>query len=105
MPPLLIAVCGVSKKCPDLCSLVQNMSCSAENILLAAHAGGLGACWLYVYDEEMPKTETEVKRELRIPDNIRVLALIAIGYPNEKPLADNKDLKSYHKDKWGIYER
>jgi len=99
-PPLLVVVCGDQNKCEDLSSLLIDMSVSTENILLTAHGLGLGGCWLYVYDESMPETEENVKNYLNIPKNIRVLSLIALGYPNEKPTPDNKDVKSFHQNKW-----
>ncbi len=50
-----------------------------QNMLLAAHSIGLGACWVGSFDESM------VRRELTIPENISIHALIPIGYPAEKP--------------------
>ncbi len=51
-----------------------------QNMLLAAHSLGLGACWVSVFDE------IAVKRILKVPtNNIDVHALIPLGYPAEKP--------------------
>ncbi len=57
---------------------VQNVSAAAQNILLAAHSYGLGACWIGGFDENM------VKRVCGIPDEHRPQVMIPIGYPDEK---------------------
>lgn len=56
-------------------------SASTENILLAAHSLGLGACWLGIYpDEERIKG---IKELLNLPKNILPISLISIGHPGE----------------------
>lgn len=57
-------------------------SIAAEHILLAAAEQGLGACWCHVYERE--GSETLVKEKAGIPDNLRVLCVISIGYPDEQ---------------------
>ena len=42
---------------------------------LAAIEEGLGTCWIGAF------TEDQVKRILGIPENIRVVAMLALGYP------------------------
>ena len=60
------------------------LDCSAatENILLAAHALGLGAVWLGIYPVE--ERMNGMRKLLRIPSQIIPVALISIGYPDEK---------------------
>lgn len=58
---------------------VQNVAAAVENILLAAHSFGLGACWVGAFDEQM------VKRICCIPDYARPHAIITIGVPDEVP--------------------
>jgi len=58
---------------------LQDVAASIENMLLLAHARGLGTCWVGAFDER------EVTRLLRIPSPLRVVALIPIGYPAENP--------------------
>jgi nitroreductase len=62
---------------------------ATQNMLLAAHALGLGACWISAYD--MP-SENEAKRILNIPEGERLLSVISIGYPAEAPQKEKKDL-------------
>ncbi|MDD4810946.1 MAG: nitroreductase family protein, partial [Methanobacterium formicicum] len=58
---------------------IQDVSCALENMLLMAHARGLGACWVGAFDEQ------EVIDLLRIPSQLRPVALVPLGYPDEKP--------------------
>lgn len=55
---------------------------AAGNILLAAHAMGLGTC-LIGYAVEAMKNEPAIKEHLGIPAAERVYAVIALGYPDE----------------------
>ena len=93
--PLMIAVCGDTDKTtmpdgkgklPDF--WVQDVSAATENLLLAAHAQGLGAVWTGVY----PAMErvAEVANILNCPNNIIPLAVVRIGYPDESPEPKNK---------------
>jgi len=50
-----------------------------QNMLLAIHSLGLGACWVGSFQEDA------IQRILRIPTEINVHAIIPIGYPSEKP--------------------
>lgn len=54
-------------------------SAATQNLLLAAHGLGLGACWIGAFHDE------EVSRVLGLPSGIRPVAIVPIGYPEEKP--------------------
>lgn len=93
--PLLIAVCGDTDKTtmpdgktklPDF--WVEDVSAATENLLLAAHALGLGAVWTGVY----PAMErvAEVANVLNCPQNIVPMAVVRIGYPDEAPEPKDK---------------
>ncbi|MEM2321100.1 MAG: nitroreductase family protein [Candidatus Bathyarchaeia archaeon] len=58
---------------------IQDTAAAIENMLLAACALGLGACWVGAFHEE------EVRRILKVPRNVRPIAIIPIGKPAEKP--------------------
>ena len=49
-----------------------------QSMVLVATGEGLGTCWIGSFDE------TDVKKLLDIPDNLRVIALLPIGYPRDK---------------------
>ena len=59
-----------------------------ENILLAAHALGLGAVWTGCYPIE--KRMATVSEVLGLPETIVPLCVIVMGYPNESPQPKDK---------------
>ena len=67
---------------------VQDCSAATENILLAAHAYGLGAVWCGVYP--MPDRVADVSRVLGLPDYIIPLNIITMGYPAQNPEPKDK---------------
>lgn len=67
---------------------VQNCAAAAENMLLIAHALGLGGTWVGAFDEE------KVREILDIPKSARPQAILAFGYPGEVP--DHKIVKDLH---------
>lgn len=77
------------------------IDCAAatENILLAAHSFGLGACWLGLYPRE--GRVLGMRKLLQLPTNIIPFALISLGYPAEKkPREDRYDTLRIHHNKW-----
>jgi len=73
-----VAVYFVSHKDAD--SQYQLSTAAAlENFLLAAHARGLGACWLTV----TVVCAEDIKKQLSIPDDRELLGGVALGYPVE----------------------
>ncbi len=55
-----------------------DVAIAMEHLILAATALGLGTCWIGGFDEE------KVKSLLNIPENYRVVAMTALGYPAQK---------------------
>lgn len=78
----------------------QSLAAAIQNILLAAHAKGLGTCW---FCAPLFCQET-VKKVLGIPSDVEPQALISIGYPAEQPRAPpRKSLDEIaFKDRWGF---
>jgi len=77
--PLAILVCGE----PDTSRYwQQDCAAASQNILLAAHALGLGAVWLGLHPRE--KRTQPMQKLLGIPDAVMPLSLIAIGFPAEE---------------------
>jgi nitroreductase/NAD-dependent dihydropyrimidine dehydrogenase PreA subunit len=56
---------------------------ATQNILLAAHALGLGSC-LIGYVVEAMKRDRSIQKKLGIPEDEPVYAVIALGYPDER---------------------
>ena len=79
---------------------IQDCSATTENILLAAEALGLGACWAGVYPR--PERVTFVRDILGAPEHAVPLCLIAVGHPSgeEKP-RDKFDPTRIFWGQWG----
>ena len=79
---------------------VQSLGAALENLLLAAHDAGLGACWFCA----PAFCKDAVREALGIPAEVEPQALIALGYPDEKPLAPpRKQLGELcFRDGWGV---
>ncbi len=78
---------------------VQDCSAATQNILLAAHAKGLGAVWLGIYSVEPLVMAT--KKLLNLPEHIIPISLISIGYPAEqKPQPDRYKADRVHYNQW-----
>jgi len=97
--PLAIVVCA------DLSAeryegfWVQDCSAAVENLLLAAHASGLGAVWCGVHMNDA--ITASVREFFQIPEGINPLALLVIGHPNDSlPPADRFDPSRIHRDHW-----
>lgn len=89
--PLAIVVCGDMDKAmtgKGQAFWIQDCSAATENILLAAHALGLGAVWTGVYP--MDERVAEVSKVLSLPQNIVPLCTIIVGYPAEQPKPKDK---------------
>lgn len=68
--------------CRDTKYYLEDGSAATENILLAAADAGLGACW--VAGDKKPYDE-EVTKLLEAGDDLKLVSLISIGWPKEKP--------------------
>ncbi len=78
-----IVVCGDLQATHDkqLSYLLQDCSAAIENLLLCAHALGLGACWLGVHPRE--QRVAALQRIFALPPNIIPVACVSIGRPAE----------------------
>jgi nitroreductase len=83
--PVGIVVCGDLQRAHDqqLSYLLQDCSAAIENLLLAASALGLGACWLGVHPRE--ERVSRIRQLLNIPDGVIPVSAIAVGWPAESP--------------------
>ena len=89
--PVVIYACGDTTRMMEGQARdfwVEDVSCASENILLAAHAMGLGAVWTSVYPE-MRKVNG-VSKALGLPGNLVPLNCILVGYPDEAPEPKDK---------------
>lgn len=80
--PLAIVTCGDLTKAIEgegETYWIQDVSAATENLLLAAHALGLGAVWTGVYP--ISDRVSGVQKALGMPDSIVPLAVVPVGYP------------------------
>jgi nitroreductase len=78
---------------------VQDCSAATMNILLSAHAQGLGAVWCGVH----PRTAWSegISRLLKLPHHVQPMSVVAIGRPSEeKEPADRFKSERIHIDRW-----
>ncbi|PNX45775.1 MAG: nitroreductase family protein [Thermoplasmata archaeon M11B2D] len=77
------------------------IDCAAatENILLAAHCLGLGACWLGLYPRE--GRVAGMRKLLKLPTNIIPFAIVSLGYPAEvKQKEERYNTSRIHRNQW-----
>jgi nitroreductase len=98
--PLAVLVCGDQRLKKYESFWVQDCAAATQNLLLAAHALGLGAVWLGVYpDDGLESRLTEI---LGLPPEVTPFALVAVGRPaEEKPPAGRFDESRVHRERWG----
>jgi nitroreductase len=63
--------------------LLQDCSAAIENLLLAAHTQGLGACWVGIHPGE-PLIK-QVRGLLSLPAAFIPVAAVSLGQPGEQP--------------------
>ena len=88
---LAIVVCGDMDKAlqgKGQAYWIQDCSAATENILLAAHALGLGAVWTGVHP--IDDRVAFVSKVLNMPETVVPLCVIAIGHPAESPTPKDK---------------
>ena len=63
---------------------IQDTAASVQNLLLAAHELGLCACWVGAFKEE------KVGEILDLPDYLRPVVIVPVGYPSRVPKAPDR---------------
>jgi nitroreductase len=85
--PVVIACCAKTDNhimtCGQMCYPIDT-AIAIEHMALEAAEEGLGTCWVGAFYED------QVKEILGIPQDIRVVELLALGYP-DKPSSTRKD--------------
>jgi nitroreductase len=94
-----IIVCGDARRNAMEYFLAVDGSAAIENMLLAAHALGLGAVWLGLEPHEA-RAEA-MHRLMNIPEHALPVGMFALGVPAEQRDApDRYDETMVHYDKW-----
>lgn len=79
--PAAVLVCGDPGLEKHTGMWVQDCAAATQNLLLAAHARGLGSVWVGVYPRE--ERMEPLRKLLGIPEGIAPFALLPIGYPED----------------------
>ncbi|NLB48676.1 MAG: hypothetical protein GX813_02385 [Erysipelotrichia bacterium] len=70
-------------------------SCSLENMFLAAHALGLGSCWINQFDRLLQSDKgSKIKKSFGIPENFKIVGACALGYIKEGISLEIKERKA-----------
>jgi len=98
---LAIVVCGDQEAAFEqhVSFLLQDCAAAIENLLLAAHGLGLGACWVGVHPS--PQAIRRVRELFTIPETVVPVAVIAVGQPGEEPPARTRFNQDHvHFEQW-----
>jgi nitroreductase len=96
--PLAILVCGDKKLEKHKDYWIQDCAAASQNMLLAAHALGLGAVWTGAYP--MENTMEGYRVLLKLPEHIVPFSLVVIGYPAEGGRKERYIEERVHHGKW-----
>ena len=98
---LATVVCGDREAALDqnVGYLLQDCSAAIENLLLAAHGLGLGACWVGIYPSD--DSVRQVRALLSLPGSVVPIAAIALGRPGEQLEPRTRFNPAFvHREKW-----
>lgn len=101
-PACAIIPCGDLSKAieGDMAAFwVNDVSAATENLLLAAHAMGLGAVWTGLHPDM--NRAALVQQMLGLPEHIIPLCVVPVGVPAESPAVKDKYLpENIHYNGW-----
>ncbi len=83
--PVVIVVCADPDRCGQRYEdrgrtlyVFQDTASAMTSMMLAATSLGLGTCWIGAF------RESEVKRILDLPPNLKPVAMLPVGYPDQE---------------------
>jgi len=85
--PVVIVVLCDPEKHPKY--YMMDPCIATQNLLLAAHAQGLGTCWMGTVGAGF---EEDMKQLLQVPDHMNILCCVSMGYPAESPSSSRRPL-------------
>jgi nitroreductase len=98
--PVGILVCGDLKREASPGYWPIDCAAATQNLLLAAHALGLGAVWTGVYPRQ-PRMDG-FRTLLNLPEHIVPHTFVPLGYPAERPTStDRYEPARVHRNGWG----
>ena len=89
--PIRCDFCGacVAVFCKDVTYYLEDGSAATQNLMVAAHAHGLGTCWIAGDKKEYA---ARIAQLLGVPREYRLVSLIAVGYPTKVPAPAKRPL-------------
>jgi nitroreductase len=81
--PVVILVCGATKDLHHGAFWTDDCAAATQNMLLAAHALGLGSIWIGIHPIE--ERMNMMRRLANLPEGVEPFALIPLGYAAETP--------------------
>lgn len=101
--PLAFVICGDPEK-SDV--WVEDTSIATTFIHLAAASLGLGSCWIQIRErahDDTKSAEAYIQEVLNIPSRLKILSMIAIGYPGEEKAGHSKSDLQFEKVSYNGY--
>jgi nitroreductase len=102
--PLGIVVCAD----PDKSTVwIEDASIASIVLHLTAASLGLGSCWIQIRERMHDSTKTAgayLAGILNLPENLKVLSMVAVGYPAEEKSGHGKETLPYekvHRNRYG----
>ncbi|MFH1454058.1 MAG: nitroreductase family protein [Armatimonadota bacterium] len=96
--PVVIAAVSVDPEYNMRCGIpahAVDLGIAMEHIALAAAEEGLGSCWIGAFNQD------DIKKVLNVPEKYKVVAVMPIGYANDKEVPKSrkelKDIVCYNK--------
>lgn len=93
--PIIIVACALNPTYVMRCghpAYLIDLAIVLEHIALQAVCEGLGTCWIGSFDEN------KAKSILNIPDPVRIVELMSLGYYDHRPdLRDRKPIQALYK--------
>ncbi|MDG6222236.1 MAG: nitroreductase family protein [Candidatus Bathyarchaeota archaeon] len=87
--PVVVVACAKSSgpimSCGQPCYVID-VAIALDHLSLAALEYGVSSCWISVFNEN------RLKEIFDIPDKVRVIALMLLGYPSEQVISEKKRL-------------
>ena len=77
--PLLIVLCGEARNRIYRQFLHEDVGLAGSQIMLQAHALGLGTCWIGGLDRKA------IADVLKVPEHLDIVGLLTVGFPDEDP--------------------
>jgi len=94
--PIVIVGCGDTKASPNWHKV--DVAIAMQNMVLTATAEGLGTCWIGSFNEK------QAKELLKIPENLAIVAMLSLGYSQDKAEQANNQWRRKPLEEIASYE-